>query len=86
MAMRKAIIASSLSLQGINGAKIDDCMLVADTPSEFSKEIIGLLKNHHYRRKLGIAARQFVLDHYGWKSRSEILEQTYRDAIDEFKR
>jgi len=86
MAMGKAIIASSLSLQGIPDCKDKDCLMISDTPSDFSEKVIELLKNHNYRQQLGMGARQFVLGQYSWKSRVKVLEQTYRDAIDEFRK
>jgi len=85
MAMRKPIIASSLSLQGIPDSKDNDCLLISDTPSDFSEKVIGLLENHNYRQNLGMAARHFVSDLYSWKNSAKMLEQTYKDAIDGFR-
>lgn len=86
MAMGKAIIASSMSLQGISDVIDRNCLLIADTPSSFSEKIIELLKNRNYRNQLGIRAREFVVNRYSWKSSANVLEQTYLDAIDKFKK
>lgn len=85
MSMEKAIIASSLSLQGIPGVKYNQCILMADKPMEFYEGIVSLLRNPGSRHELGITARKFVMDNYSWEHSAKLLENIYTEAICDFR-
>lgn len=85
MAMGKPIVASSLSIQGISDAEDTNCLLTANTVSEFSDRITDLLNSSIYRQELGLQARKFVLNNYSWKKSADLLEKIYWEAIREFK-
>lgn len=85
MAMEKPIVASSLSIQGIPDAEDKNCLLTANTVSEFSDRIADLLNSNIYRQELGLQARKFVLNNYSWKKSADLLEKIYWEAIREFK-
>lgn len=85
MAMEKPIVASSLSIQGIPDAEDKNCLLTANTVSEFSDRIADLMNSNIYRQELGLQARKFVLNNYSWKMSADLLEKIYWEAIREFK-
>lgn len=85
MAMEKPIVASSLSIQGIPDAEDKNCLLTANTVSEFSDRITNLLNSNIYRQELGLQAKKFVLNNYSWKKSAGLLEKIYWEAIREFK-
>lgn len=77
MAMRKAIVSTSL---GCEGFEVTDGreMLIADTPSDFAQAINTLLNNEAKRNALGQAAHQFVSATYDWAAIVPKLEAIYR--------
>jgi glycosyltransferase involved in cell wall biosynthesis len=86
MAMRKAIVASPLSIQGIPDVEEKKCVVIAKDNDEFAGSIIKLLKSPAYREGLESNARNFVKENYSWKNSTKILEQVYEQAIYEFKK
>ena len=54
---------------------------MADTPADFVKKIVTLLKDASVRQKMGEKARAFVLAHHTWKRNADDFEALYRDAI-----
>jgi sugar transferase (PEP-CTERM/EpsH1 system associated) len=73
MAMQKPVVATSLSLDGIE-AHAGEEVLVADTPVGFAEEVCRLLKDASLTRRLGENGHKLVIERYSWKSRAEMLE------------
>lgn len=65
MAMGKAVIATSISVEAINGEDGRD-FFIADGPLNISRKILELLDNSDLRRQAGINARRLVQDKYTW--------------------
>jgi glycosyltransferase involved in cell wall biosynthesis len=64
MALEKVIISTQLGLEGI-AAKDQKEVLIADTKEMFIQQIINLLKATAIDRKnIGIAARQYIMQHF----------------------
>jgi len=83
MAMEKALVTTSLTMGSVPG--VADCVLRADSPSEFSDAILMLLKDNCLRKELGKRGRRFVLKYNNWKNSAERLEQIYFDITNNFQ-
>lgn len=78
--MEKAIVATSLSCEGI-AVKPGDNILIADKPEAMVKDILTLLDDSELRRKLGRSGRETVLESYSWDSMVRLAEAALRRAI-----
>lgn len=76
MAMGKAIVSTTLGAEGlpvIDGQNI----LLADTPEEFGRKVIELLRNPDERSHLGAAARHLVAQHHSWATVSQHFDEVF---------
>jgi sugar transferase (PEP-CTERM/EpsH1 system associated) len=76
MAMAKAIVSTSLGCEGF-GLVPGQELVMADTPAEFAREVLGLLNDAPRRQELGRAARAFASSKYDWRLIVPRLEQVY---------
>ena len=67
MAMAKAVVSTSIGAEGLPGRHGIE-LLLADSPEEFAKCVIALLRQEAMRRRIGSAARALVEAKYGWPS------------------
>jgi sugar transferase (PEP-CTERM/EpsH1 system associated) len=77
MAMRKAIVSTSLGCEGFevtNGRE----MMIADEPTQFAQAVNALLSDEARCAALGEAAYQFVSATYDWAAIVPKLEAIYR--------
>lgn len=65
MAIGKAVIATSIAVEAINGEDSRD-FFIADGSLNISRKILELLDNSDLRRQAGINARRLVQDKYTW--------------------
>ncbi len=72
MAMERPIVATSLSLDGIDLVANED-VLVGDTPEEFADQVIRVLKDENLSTRLGVKGRALVTARYSWESAFKIL-------------
>ena len=77
MAMRKAIVSTSLGCEGFEVANGRE-MMIADTPSAFAQAINMLLSDEARCNALGHAAHQFVSSTYDWAAIVPKLEDDLR--------
>ena len=77
MAMGAAMVSTSLGVEGL-GAVDGRQLLLADDPHGFAQRILELLDDADRRRRLGLAARAFVEERYGWERIGPLLEAAYR--------
>jgi glycosyltransferase involved in cell wall biosynthesis len=75
MAMRKAIVATPLSLEGID-VRAGEEVLVADSPAEFARQVGRLLTDKKLTRRLGEDGRKLVKERYSWSARGQVLESS----------
>lgn len=81
MAMGKPVVTTTVGCEGLtveNGTHL----LIADSPLEFAKLIIELLKNKELRQKIGAQARQLVCEEYAWPKIQATLLRVF-DRIEE---
>jgi glycosyltransferase involved in cell wall biosynthesis len=74
--MEKAIVATSMSCDGINISDGED-IIVADTPKDFAASVVKLINDGNLRTKLGANARRKVIEQYSWEAQAACFEQIY---------
>jgi glycosyltransferase involved in cell wall biosynthesis len=67
MALRTAIVATSLSLDGIM-VNDDEHLYIADTPKLFAERVLELLKDKKNRGRLIANSYELILEKYTWKN------------------
>jgi polysaccharide biosynthesis protein PslH len=85
MAQGKAIVATSLGAEGIDGKHGEQFML-ADDPETFARSVIDLLQDKAARLRLGAAARKRAEERYAWPILGAHLGDLYRQVIKETSR
>jgi polysaccharide biosynthesis protein PslH len=76
LAMGKAIVSTTMGCEGINVIP-DKHVLIADSPIEFVRQIRRLRVEPGLRQQLGLAAREFVIEHYSWGKIGKDLSAVY---------
>ena len=79
MAVGKAIVSTSIGVEGIEGEDQEHFM-VADNPEVFSSRVVSLLNDHDLRERLGANARKRAIEQYDWEAIGERLNRIYQDA------
>jgi len=76
MAMKKAIVTTSIGCEGIEG---EDGLhyLIADTAKKFGENIVKITRNPELRESLGQNARELVLRRYDWKKINSKMDEVY---------
>ena len=77
MALGKPIVCTSLAAEALND-KCKSKVFIADTPEEFAKKIIMLLKNEKIRRLYGFQGRKIVKEMYSWERSSKKYDELYK--------
>ena len=80
MAMSKPVVATSISLEGIE-ARADEHVLVADRPEDFATTTVNLLADKEMARRLGEEGRRLVADRYSWNTRGASLEAALQRVV-----
>lgn len=70
------VIATSFGNEGV-GAQPGKEIMVADTPEQFAKAALHLLRNSELRRRLSANARQFILQKFSTASAHSLFEGAY---------
>jgi polysaccharide biosynthesis protein PslH len=79
MAMGKAIVSTRRGVEGIALTPERDA-LIADTPAEFARAVITLLRDPERRRALGRAARTLAEEKYDWRAIVPAFDQVYTSS------
>ncbi|MBI4790944.1 MAG: glycosyltransferase [Chloroflexi bacterium] len=82
MAMGKAIVSTTRGAEGLDLVPGREA-LIADTPDEFARTAISLLRDPDRRRALGRAARLLVESIYDWRAIVPRFEQVYKTVDSE---
>jgi sugar transferase (PEP-CTERM/EpsH1 system associated) len=80
MAMAKAVVATPLSLAGINVEDSRD-LLVAETAAELADKTLQLLNDAALRQTLGRNAAEFIRRNHSWKVHADFFNHIYKDAL-----
>jgi glycosyltransferase involved in cell wall biosynthesis len=66
MASGKAIVSTSIGAEGLP-VQHEKNILLAETPHDFARQCVRLLRDPDLRRSLGGAARRLVEEKYSWR-------------------
>ncbi|HEY7300645.1 MAG TPA: glycosyltransferase family 4 protein [Xanthobacteraceae bacterium] len=81
MAMGKAIVSTSLGVEGIEAVPGRD-LLVEDQPAAFAHAVSALLANPSLAASIGRSARQLAKNRYSWSGAARALEAFYRKILE----
>jgi len=81
MAMGKAMVSTSIGCEGLD-VRLDEHLLVGDTPEQFAEKTVMLLGDRNRRLELGRAARELVERRYSWRTIGGQLLDAYRRAME----
>jgi sugar transferase (PEP-CTERM/EpsH1 system associated) len=73
MAMGKAIVSTTIGAEGLPVTDGRD-ILIADTPENFARNVVSLLRCPDQRKRLGASARQLVEQKYSWGAVSDLFD------------
>ena len=80
MAMRKAIVTTSVGCEGIDLVQ-GESALFADTPEELAQAVIRLFREPELRARLAERAAALAAAKYGWGSIGDRLDAIARDVV-----
>jgi len=76
LAMGKAVVSTRIGCEGINVTHGKN-VLIADTPEEFTTQIVRLYKDADFRQYIGKEGRKLVEDEYCWHRIGQKLTEIY---------
>lgn len=79
LAMQKAVIATRLSIDGLD-LKEDQDLVVVDGAEDFAAQVIRLIEEPAYAKRLGQSGYATVKARYSWESSANSLEETLRNV------
>jgi glycosyltransferase involved in cell wall biosynthesis len=85
MAQGKAIVATPLGAEGIDGVD-GEHFILADGARTFADAVIGLLRDPERRSRLARAARALAVERYAWATLASDLANQYVRVIEEARR
>lgn len=65
MSLGLPVIASSIAAEGILATK-DQGLIICDTAEDFAKQSVFLMNNPHIALRLGIEARNYIIQNHSW--------------------
>ena len=80
MAMRKAIVSTTLGAEGIEAVPGRD-LLVEDHPAAFADAVSRLLADNGLAARIGQSARRLAVQRYSWSGAAQALEDFYRRIL-----
>ena len=80
MAMGKAVVASPLSIDGLDLADGRD-VLLAKNPDSFAEQVVRLLVDHQERRRLEASGLARVRSKYSWRAMGQLLENAMGSVV-----
>lgn len=81
LALGTPIVSTSKGVEGLD-VRHDRHVLIADTPANFAAATARLLSDHELRARMAQAGRQFVRDHYDWRTIGGQLHDLIDDVVD----
>jgi len=82
MAMRKAVVATTVANEGIR-ATPGDHLVIADDAQSFADAVLALLADPARRDSLAEAARNYILGHWTWEAHFLTLEAAMLAALED---
>lgn len=84
VAMRKAVVTTSIGCEGIEVENGRD-LVVVDSADAFADETCSILRDSALRRSLGEAGRSLVCEQYRWEKVVEKLVSVYEETLQRIK-
>ena len=81
MAMGKAVVSTRLGREGFSSMRANEHLLVADSPTAFSRAVVALLRNPPWRQTLGRTAQDLVTSSYDWSSIVPRFDAVYSSPL-----
>lgn len=81
MAMGKAVVTTSIGIEGIEAEPGKEVM-IADDPEDFAEKVIELLSNPQLRDQIGARARKLVESKHDWKPIAKKLSEIYENVVE----
>ncbi|BAZ48929.1 hypothetical protein NIES4103_15400 [Nostoc sp. NIES-4103] len=82
MASGLPVVTTTLGLGSLK-AKLGKEIMVADSPEDFAKTTITLLKDTELAGKVGSQAREFVVNKHSWKVAANQIEELYGHILNQ---
>lgn len=82
MAMRKAVVATTVANEGIRATPGDHLVIADDAPA-FADAVLALLADPARRESLAEAARAYILESWTWEAHFLSLEAAMVDALED---
>jgi glycosyltransferase involved in cell wall biosynthesis len=80
LAAGKAVVSTQLGVESIDVVPDRD-LIITDTPREFARKTVLLLKDPELRVRLGKNGRKLVQEKYAWRRNISILESMYEELV-----
>ena len=80
MSVGVPMVITSVANEGIQ-ASHPDTLLIADEPEAFAQRVVELLQDEDKRRRMGAAARAFIIEHWSWEKHFEDLEKMVGELV-----
>lgn len=71
LSMARPVVSTTIGAEGLDLAA-DDEIVLADSPAEFARRVVALLRDAHARQRLGAAGRRAVQARYDWGTIGEL--------------
>jgi glycosyltransferase involved in cell wall biosynthesis len=78
--MGKAIVCSPVACGGLS-LKGDPPFVLARTPEQWARRVVGLWQDPGRRRRLGEAARRWVVAHHSWQAAASLAVRGLHDSL-----
>lgn len=72
-------MTTSIGCEGID-VKHGEHLLIADSPAEFARAVVHLLRNPQEARQLGLAGRELIKTRYDYRVACRPLDDIYAGA------
>lgn len=80
MAMEIPVVATTVANQGINARDKKEIM-IADSPADFAKATLALLKDEKLRNKMAASAKRFIQERFSWDTNLKKIDEVVSSLI-----
>ncbi|MGC8748666.1 MAG: glycosyltransferase family 4 protein [Candidatus Kapaibacteriota bacterium] len=84
MAMGLPVVSTSVGAEGINATE-DQGLFIGDTSEEFAAKILFLVKNPDLAHRLGIKAKDYIVENHSVQKTLKVIYQEYEKIISKKK-
>lgn len=82
-ALGTPVVATSLAVEALEGARHEKHLLIADTPTALARELARVLRDDDLAARLAANARSYVESCFDWKLQADALSALYADVARE---